>query len=225
MLIVSLLCLLIVACTSRQATPFAISTNTAQPIPTSTTPLTTTPAVTATDSLLPDGLIMLNPNHYKFVTWSISFSLPGNWDIKNRLYMSPVGTGSSLQVGRELYIFYRNNRTGNDPKSEYPSIAILFETIPDQVDIKTYSENTLAKGHGANIVINQTINPKQLGLNLDSAIAYESSYIFEDIEYKQYIIHALYQTTGIEIIMNSDSESFASFDREFLFFLKNLSFE
>jgi len=174
---------------------------------------------------MPDGLIMLGPNRYKFLAWAVSFSLPKNWDINNRLYMSPVGTGSSLQRGRELYIFYYNNRVENNQKDEYPRMAILFETIPSQTDIKTYSEETLARGHGTEIVINQTINPKELGINIDSAMAYKSSSTFEGVEYTQYIIHGVYQNTGIEIIMDSDTESFANFDSDFLFFLKNLSFE
>ena len=53
-------------------------------------------------------------------------------------------------------------------------------------------------------------------------MAYKSSSILEDVEYTLYIIHAVYQTTGVEIIMDSDAESFANFDSDFLFFLKNL---
>jgi hypothetical protein len=139
--------------------------------------------------------------------------------------MSPVGTGSSLQAGRELYIFYLNNRFDNNPKSEYPRIAILFETVPSQTDVNTYSEDPMARGHGANIVITETIDPKKLGFDLDSALAYKTSSILEGVEYTQYMIYALYQTTGIEIIMDSESELFANFDSDFLYFLKNLSFE
>jgi len=219
MIIVVLLCLVIASCASLQATPVAVPTNTPQPISIGTPTSTSIPEATPTSILMPDGLIMISPSHYKFLIWPVSFSLSDNWDINNKLHLSSIGTG------REVYIFYRNDIVDTDSKNEYPRITLIFETVLGEVDIKTYSEDTLAKGHGADIVINQTINTKEFGLNLDSAVAYKGSYIFEGVEYTQYIVHVVYQTTGIEIIMDSETESFASFDPDFLFFLKNLSFE
>ncbi|MGB8980389.1 MAG: hypothetical protein WCC12_00785 [Anaerolineales bacterium] len=222
--IVSLLCLIVVSCTTRQATSVADPTIAAKPRSTGTPTSASIPEATATGALMADGILMLSPNHYKFLIWSVSFSLPKNWDINNKYYLSPVGTGSSLDAGRQAYIFYRNSIIDSDSKSEYPRIAILFETIPGEVDVKTYSEDTLAKGHGANIVIDQILDPRELGLSIDTALAYKSSYIFESVEYTQYVIHVVYETTGIEIIMDSQTEMFANFDSEFLYFLKELTF-
>jgi hypothetical protein len=157
--------------------------------------------------------------------WDVSFSLPENWDVNNKLYMSPVGTGSTLQPGRELYIFYRSNVSSTDSNKEYPRIGILFEAIPSDVDVKTYSEEVLARGHGADVVINETLDAKKLGLSVNTAIAYKTSFISESVEYTQYMIYVIYQTTGIEIIMDSQTETFSGFESEFLYFLKSLIFE
>ena len=38
------------------------------------------------------------------------------------------------------------------------------------------------------------------------------------------MIHVISQTTGIEIIMDSQTETFSDFESEILYFLKNLTF-
>lgn len=168
---------------------------------------------------MPDGLLMLGPNRYKFLIWSLSFSLPDSWDIDNKLHLS------SVDFGRETYIFYRNNVVDINSRNVSPKITIIFETLPGKVDIKTYSEETLAKWQGDFLLNIKIVDPGSLGLDLSRTLAYETQFMFEDTEYTQYIIHAIYQTMGVEIIMESKSEMFVDIESEFLYFLKNLSFE
>ncbi len=216
-IISSLLCLVIASCASLQVPPIALPTNTAQPTATSVATSTPTLEATATGVLMSDGLIMLSPNHYKFLIWPLSFSLPDAWDINNKLHLS------SVDFGRETYTFYRNDAVDIDTRNESPKITVIFETVPDKVDLKTYSEETLAKWQSDFLSDAKIIDSDGLGLDSNTTMAYITHFMFEDVEYTQYIIHAIHQTMAIEIIMNSKTEAFESIESEFVFFLSVLS--
>lgn len=224
--ILSLLSLVIVSCARQQTIATivptnifpSITTNTIQPTSTSTPTLTSTPEATATGVSISNGLIMVSPNRYRFLIWPLSFSLPDSWDINDNTHLS------SADVGRETYSFYRDDMLVIDSINTTPKINIRFATIPVEIDIKTYSEETLANWHGDYMLDLIVIDSDELGLNLNKTIVYKTHFKLEDIEYTQYIIHAIYQTMGIEIIMYSITDAFESIEPEFLYFLKSLSF-
>jgi len=177
------------------------------------------PEVTVTGVLMPDGLIMLSSNRYRFLVWPFSFSLPDAWDINNKIHLS------SVDVGRETYTFYRDDiMVDRDSINESPKITVRFATIPDGIDIKTYSEDALADWHSTEMSDAKIFDLEEIGVSLDTTMAYKTHFMFEDIEYTQYIIHAIYQTMGIEIIMDSKTEVFENIESEFLYFLKSLTF-
>ena len=87
--------------------------------------------------------------------------------------------------------------------------GFLAKPFPEAVEIR--------------LEIEKSYSPKEIGLNLDSAVVHKCNFI-NGIHYTCYVIRAYYKNAGIEIWMSADSYIFSRVEPQFLEAIRNISF-
>lgn len=226
-LVASLWCLLIAACASQQAiathmpsmttTAEQDSTETPSPIGVETLMAISTYFPKRVD-ILP-GLWALDSKRFQFIRSRVSFILPESWDILTMI--SKFNQTNKL----DTHTIYRNSTERNSGNNNIPTIKFIFEPVLVGMDSQEYFVNAIAQNSLCKI---DDVFQKGNGvLNLDAAIGYKCSYMDGNIQRTMYEIYFTsnfgYETTGVQIIMDSPSNAFSNVDSEFVEFMKSLS--
>lgn len=165
------------------------------------------------------GVWTYNDGRLQFIRSRVSFVLPENWDVVNMT--SEFDHANKF----ETQIISRNSIVNNNGEKSTPTIIFIFESVPVGMDSLEYFTNKIANNNLCKI---DEVFQKGNGiLNLDAAIGYECSYISEGVQHTMYTIYFTsnfyYETTGVQITMDSSSDVFSQVDPEFVKFMQSLS--
>ena len=213
---------MIVSCISQQETiptitaqsPRALSESTETPYPIGAETLI------AISTYLPErieviqGLWALDGERLQFIRSRVSFVLSKDWDVIN--ITSQVDPTNNLET-RTVF--------RKPIENSIPSISFVFEDVPLGMDALEYFTNNVANNNLCKI---DDVFQKGNGvLNLDAAIGYKCSYVKENVQHTMYKIYLTsnfgYETTGVQIVMDSPKDIFTQVDPEFVKFMQSLS--
>jgi len=160
------------------------------------------------------GLWALDSERLQFIRSRVSFVLPEDWDIIN--ITSQIDQTNNL----ETHTVFRK-----PIENDIPSISFIFENAPVGMDSLEYFTNNVANNNLCKI---DDVFQKGNGvLNLDAAIGYKCSYVKENVQHTMYKIYLTsnfgYETTGVQIVMDSPKDIFNQVDPEFVKFMQSLS--
>jgi len=199
--ILNLLCLIIVSCTNQREI------------------IKTTPTTFASD-IMPNKFSVTSDGLIKFDIWHLSFLLPQDWDVNK--YEFGIDSGYKI----ESYYFYGSEYSIGNGQKDYPTLTFLFHPIANNVEMGTYLKTLKNWTDDSAFKFIKTYSPKELGLNLDSAIAYKCQYQKNEMEnITCYVIRAVYGNINVEIHMLSDTNIFEQVDEQFLETIKSISVE
>jgi hypothetical protein len=209
-LVVSLSCLMIVACASQ---PVAVTTTPPAHFTGVPTSATIMPTITFVPVVYPNKLSVGKDGRIKFDNWHVSFSLPKDWDISNH------ELGFQANPYTELYFF--------ESASIYPNgteLSFDFRPFLNSAGTEKYLKTFENWTDGNQFRVEKYYSSKELGLNLDTAIGYECTYNYGQ-SFRSYVLRAIYEKESIEIHLVALAAATQSTEKLFLEIVKSISFE
>ncbi|HVT84178.1 MAG TPA: hypothetical protein VHD35_03205 [Chitinophagaceae bacterium] len=148
---------------------------------------------------------------YSFKEAGISIKLPNS-----KWYLADSEENNS----RAVYIFKREAITDNSNTHVIPNIAVIIEDVDENTDVIEYS---IVKRTKTPFDVSETFIHGDGKINYENAVGYKGSYTDQrSILHTIYVVHAINKNKGIQLILDTTSETFAEIDREFLAVLKSL---
>lgn len=124
------------------------------------------------------------------------------------------------QNGFIIYAFKRDPIQDSAGRSIIPNVAIVIENVDPKMDIVTYSVNK--RGNDA-FHVDKMFFPGDGIIDLVNAVAYKGSYTDKyNMKHTVYVVHAINDNKGIQIIMDTTTDTFPSIDPEFRKILKSI---
>jgi hypothetical protein len=121
--------------------------------------------------------------------------------------------------GYTIYLFKRDPIIDSLNRSIIPNIGIIIEKISPKTDVVTYSVNKRAN---MNIDVDKTFMHGDGIINFINAVGYKGSYVDDNhLSHIVYVVHAINGDKGIQLILDTTSETFSSVDPDFLVVLKS----
>jgi len=201
----SLLCLAIVSCVGQPETNFTAPTNTGI-------------AFTESSSIsveLPNKFSVLDNRRVKFDNWNVYFTLPENWHIDDPQFAYDSG------FDIESYLFLGYGITTKEGYLLQPQISFAFHPFHTDSEVATYLTDKLSDANELDYEIDTSYSPKEMGLNLDSAVLQKGRFADSPC----YVIRAIHKNFGIEIRMYANFRIFPEVEEQFLKIIKSISVE
>jgi hypothetical protein len=124
------------------------------------------------------------------------------------------------QNGFIIYTFKRDPIRDSSERNIIPNVAVVIENVDPKMDVVTYSVNK--RGNAAFDVDKMFIHGDGI-IDFVNAVGYQGSYIDQNnLKHTVYVIHAINGDKGIQIIMDTTTETFPSIDPEFRKILRSL---
>ena len=148
---------------------------------------------------------------YLFKEGNIKLTIPNaHWHLQPR----------QEQNGFIVYVFKRDPIVDSSNRNIIPNFAVVIEKIDPKMDLVTYSVNK--RGNAAFTVTKMFID-KDAIINFTNAIAYKGVYIDKySLNHTVYVVHAINKGMGLQIILDTTTQTFPSVDPEFLQILKSI---
>ncbi len=148
---------------------------------------------------------------YSIKEAGISINLPNSkWHL----------TDSEENNSRAVYIFKREAIIDNSNTQIIPNIAVIIEDVDENTDVIEYS---IVKRTKTPFDVSETFIHGDGKLNYKNAVGYKGTYKDQrSILHTIYVVHAINKNKGIQLILDTTSETFAEIDPEFLAVLKSL---
>lgn len=205
MMVASLLCLIIVSCASSSRTdtiaPTYASIVSAKPTPTSIG--------------IPNKFSVLEKRKVKFDNWGAYVILPENWDIDNPELAYDPGFDS------ESYLFWGHGLITKEGYLLQPEISFDFHRFRTDAEASTYLTDKLPDANELEYEFDKSYSPKEIGLNLDSAMVQKGKFADSPC----YVIRAIHKDFGIEIRMFANFRIFPEVEQQFLEIIRSISVE
>lgn len=165
------------------------------------------------------GVWAYDDGRLQFIRSRVSFVLSESWDV--------INMASDFDQTNQVatHVIPRDPVINTDEKRTVPTIKFIFEPVPVGMDSLEYFTNKIANNNLCKI---DEVFQKGNGiLNLDAAIGYKCSYINEGVQHTMYTIYFTsnfyYETTGVQITMDSPSDVISQVESEFVKFMQSLS--
>ncbi|HEV2482180.1 MAG TPA: hypothetical protein VGS79_21090 [Puia sp.] len=124
------------------------------------------------------------------------------------------------QNGFIIYVFKREPIQDSAERSIIPNVAVVIENVDPKMDVVTYS--VTKRGNGAFDVDKMFIHGDGI-IDFVNAVGYQGSYTDQNnMKHTVYVVHAINGDKGIQIIMDTTSDTFPSIDPEFRKILKSI---
>jgi hypothetical protein len=141
---------------------------------------------------------------------SISLELPNNsWNLINKMD----------QNGMQIYFYKRNPIIDKNGNSIIPNISIIVEDVNKDLDVVTYS--AFKRGQVNFEVIEMFIHEDEK-IDFENAVGYKGKYNDQFGEHTVYIVHAINNQKGVQIIFDVLTDLFSELDPEFKKTLKSI---
>jgi len=226
--IVGMLCLIIASCTNQEVTSIVSLTN--APLATST-PSKEIPTIQTTPTLAYEeiGYFPTYIARWRFYKWRLSFTLPRHWITSEHFNIVKAEHYFDLERNEDNFTFFSQPFENSKREKSVAEIRFRFQNIPEGLNPKNFSKTDweLCKDNG--FQIEEVIMPEKIGNDLFNSVLYKCNLSLENVaEQSLYVIHAnhvFYKDIGIEIIMIANADVFQIVEKEFVEFMKSLSFE
>ena len=122
--------------------------------------------------------------------------------------------------GFVIYVFKRDPILDSADRNIIPNAAVVIEKIDSNTDLVTYSVNKRSRGFFS---VTDMFNHEDGTINYINAVGYKGTYIDgASLSHTVYVVHAINQDRGLQIILDTTTETFPTIDAEFLQILKSV---
>ena len=125
----------------------------------------------------------------------------------NSWHMASKETNNGVTV----YFFKRDPITDSLKRIIIPNIDIIVEKVDEKADIVTWS---ITKRANMPLDVDKMFLPGEGLINFKNAVGYKGKYT-DAIEHTVYVIHAINNKMGIQLIFDSTTSVFGEVDKEF----------
>jgi hypothetical protein len=119
--------------------------------------------------------------------------------------------------GFVIYVFKRDPIMDSSNRNIIPNAAVVIEKINPKMDVITYS---MYKRTNAAFDVTKVFSHEDGTINYLNAVGYQGTYS-DDMAHTVYVVHAKNGDKGIQIILDTTTETLAAMDPEFLQILKS----
>ncbi|MDP4149349.1 MAG: hypothetical protein Q8938_08565 [Bacteroidota bacterium] len=144
-----------------------------------------------------------------FAEAKITIDLPNNaWHF----------TGKQEKNNLVVYVFKRDEVRDSLNRSIIPNIGVIIENVADKMDVVTYS----AKKRGsASFDVTAMFIAGDGKINFVNAVGYKGTYT-DAFEHIVYVVHAINNKKGIQIILDTTTGTFDQIEPEFFEVLRSI---
>ncbi len=120
-----------------------------------------------------------------------------------------------------IYAFKRDPIRDSLHRNIIANAAVVIEKIDPKTDVVTYSVNKRATGFFS---VTQMFTHDDGKINYLNAVGYKGTYIDKiGVNHTVYVVHAINEDKGMQIILDTTTETFPAIDTEFSQILKSIS--
>lgn len=146
---------------------------------------------------------------YLFKEANIKLTIPNShWHLQPR----------QEQNGFIIYVFKRDPIVDSSNRDIIPNVGVVIEKINQKTDIITYSVNKRANGFFSVI---QMFAHEDGIIDYINAVGYKGTYT-DSLDHTVYVVHAINEDKGLQIILDTTTDTFSTIDTEFLQILKSI---
>lgn len=119
-----------------------------------------------------------------------------------------------------IYVFKRDPILDSADRNVIPNVGVVIEKIDSNTDIVTYSVNKRASGFFS---VAKMFTHEEGTIDYINAVGYKGTYIDQaSVSHTVYVVHAINGDSGLQIILDTTTETLPAIDAEFLQILKSL---
>jgi len=145
---------------------------------------------------------------YSFSEANIKLNIPNShWHLQPK----------QVKNGFTVYVFKRDPIVDSFNRNIIPNVAVVIEKIDPKMDVITYSIN---KRTNAAFDVTKVFSHEDGTITFLNAVGYQGTYS-DQANHTVYVVHAKNGDKGIQVILDTTTETFASMDGEFLQILKS----
>lgn len=163
---------------------------------------------------LPNKITVLSNGKVKFDNWNVYVTFPEDWDINPEV-------AYDLGFNTESYLFWGHGITTKDGYFLQPQASFQFHPFHTNSEISTYLTDKLPDANELEYEFDKSYSPKEIGLNLDSAMVQQGKFADSPC----YVIRAIHKDFGIEIRMFANFRIFPEVEQQFLEIIRSISVE
>ena len=154
------------------------------------------------------GELLATDSVYLFKEAHIQLEVNSHWHLQPR----------QEQNGFIIYVFKRDPVFDSLNRKIIPNAAVVIEKIDPKMDVVAYSVNKRASGAFS---VTQVFNHEDGIIRYVNAIGYKGTYT-DQMDHIVYVVHAINEGEGMQIILDTTSETFPALEAEFLQILKSI---
>lgn len=122
--------------------------------------------------------------------------------------------------GMMVYLFKREAVMDGQHRKVIPNIGVIIEDVSPGEDIVNY---TIRKREGNRFEVAEVFTHREGKINFINAIGYKCTYKDKaSIDHTVFVVHAINNKKGIQIILDTTTSTFPALEDEFLAILKSL---
>lgn len=145
---------------------------------------------------------------YSFQEANVKLNIPNShWHLQPK----------QVTNGFTVYIFKRDPILDSSSRNIIPNAAVVIEDIDPKIDVVTYSVNKRA---GASFSVTKMFTHEDGTIHYLNAVGYKGTYT-DEVAHTIYVVHAINGNKGMQLILDTTSETFLIMDPEFLQILKS----
>jgi hypothetical protein len=145
---------------------------------------------------------------YEFREGNIKLTIPNeHWHLQPK----------QEKNGYTIYVFKRDPIVDSSGRSIIPNVAIVIEKVKPKTDVIIYSVNKRSNG-GFSVL--KMFTHEDGTIHYLNAVGYQGTYT-DQVDHTVYVIHAINGDKGMQLILDTTTETFAALDPEFLQILKS----
>lgn len=119
--------------------------------------------------------------------------------------------------GYTIYVFKRDPVLDSAGRKIIPNAAVVIEKVQPKTDAIIYSVNKRANG---GFDVTKVFSHEDGTISYLNAVGYKGTYT-DQIDHTVYVVHAINGDKGMQIILDTSTETFATLEPEFLQILKS----
>jgi hypothetical protein len=119
--------------------------------------------------------------------------------------------------GYTIYVFKRDPVLDSSGRNIIPNAAVIIEKVQPKTDVIIYSVNKRANG-GFDVI--KVFSHEDGTISYLNAVGYKGTYT-DQIAHTVYVVHAINGDKGLQIILDTTTETFEALDPEFQRILKS----
>ncbi len=155
------------------------------------------------------GALHAQDTVYLFREANIKLNIPNS-----RWHLQP----KQVKNGFTIYLFKRDPVLDSSHRQIIPNAAVIIEKIPPKMDVVTYSVNKRAQSFFS---VTKMFIHDDGTINYKNAVGYKGTYT-DKVDHTVYVVHAINGDKGLQIILDTTTETFAALEAEFLQILKSI---